>query len=66
MEIDTDEVNFLRENDVQYLFVIYNHFTDARGYTNGVLEDKQAISYAEDLDIPKALLCSAIQNQTTR
>lgn len=50
--LDTDEVNFLHENEIQIL-VIYNRFNDAIGYDHGVEEAKQAISYAKDLDIPE-------------
>jgi len=49
--LDTDEVSRLHENDVQIL-VIYNHFTDATGYDNGVNEAEKAIAYAGDLDTP--------------
>lgn len=52
--LDTDEVNFLHENEIRIL-VIYNHFNDATGYDHGVEEAKQAISYAEDLDIPEGV-----------
>src|SRR5690625_2658730 len=48
--LDADEVSYLHENDIQIL-VIYNHFSDARGYDHGVNQAEQAISFAEDLDI---------------
>lgn len=50
--LDTDEVNYLQENDIRIL-VIYNHFTEATGYDHGVEEAKQAIANAEDLEIPE-------------
>jgi len=52
--LDTEEVNFLHENDV-HILIIYNHFSDATGYDHGVEEAKQAISFAEELDIPEGV-----------
>src|SRR5699024_10845152 len=52
--LDTEEVSYLQENDV-HILVIYNHFSDATGYNHGVEEAKQAISYAEDLNIPEGV-----------
>ena len=50
--LDNDEVEFLHEKDVKIL-VIYNHFEDAAGYEHGVSEAEEAISFAEDLNIPE-------------
>ncbi|HET7578964.1 MAG TPA: glycoside hydrolase domain-containing protein [Bacillales bacterium] len=36
-----------------HILLIYNHFTDATGYNNGVSEGKMAISFANDLGVPK-------------
>ncbi|PAV29671.1 hypothetical protein CIL05_09870 [Virgibacillus profundi] len=52
--LDTDEVNYLHENDIQIL-VIYNHVNDATGYDHGVEHANQAIAYAEDLGIPEGV-----------
>lgn len=52
--LDTEEVNYLHENDIRIL-VIYNHFSDATGYDHGIEQAKQAISFAEDLDIPEGV-----------
>ena len=52
--LDANEVNYLHENDARIL-VIYNHFNDATGYDQGVEEAKKAITYAEDLGIPKGV-----------
>jgi|SRR5690625_152278 len=52
--LDTEEVSYLQENDI-HILVIYNHFSDATGYDHGVKEAKQAISFAEDLDIPEGV-----------
>src|SRR5699024_5926929 len=49
--LDTDEVNSLHEKDVHILF-IYDHFTHATGYDNGVNEAEKAFSYSGDLDTP--------------
>lgn len=52
--LDMDEVNMLHENDIRIL-VIYNHFSEATGYDNGVQEAEKAIAYAEDLDVPNGV-----------
>src|SRR5690625_670844 len=52
--LDTEEVSYLQENDIRIL-VIYNHFSDATGYNHGDEEAKQAISYAEALNIPEGV-----------
>jgi len=49
--LDPDEVSRLHENDVRIL-VIYNHFSEATGYDNGVNEADKAIDLAKDLEIP--------------
>ncbi|MBT2216409.1 DUF1906 domain-containing protein [Virgibacillus dakarensis] len=49
--LDADEVTFLHKNDIRIL-LIYNHFRDATGYDHGAREAKQAISLANDLDVP--------------
>lgn len=52
--LDDDEVSYLHENDIRIL-VIYNHFSDARGYDHGVEQANQAISFAEDLGVPEGV-----------
>ncbi|WP_042149556.1 glycoside hydrolase domain-containing protein [Paucisalibacillus sp. EB02] len=52
--LDSDEVKLLHDNDIKIL-VIYNHVEDARGHDNGVEHAKQAISMAEDLEIPEGV-----------
>src|SRR5699024_5702807 len=50
--LDNEEVEFLHEKDVKIL-VIYNHVENATGYEHGGSEAEEAISYAEDLNIPE-------------
>lgn len=52
--IDSDEVKFLHDKDIQIL-VIYNHFTDAVGYDNGVDHANQAVDLAKEIDISKGV-----------
>lgn len=52
--LDQDEVNYLHENDA-HILVIYNHFSEATGYDHGVEEAEQAISLAEELNIPEGV-----------
>lgn len=52
--LDSDEVSLLHENDT-HILVIYNHFSEATGYDNGVSEAEKAIADAADLDIPKGV-----------
>ncbi|MFC4024654.1 glycoside hydrolase domain-containing protein [Oceanobacillus longus] len=52
--LDSDEVSYLHENNIQIL-VIYNHVNDARGYEHGIEHGEQAISFAEDFDIPEGV-----------
>lgn len=47
-----NEVSFIHEKGGSIL-LIYNHFTDATGYDNGVSEGKMAISFAKNLGVPK-------------
>ncbi|WP_010650371.1 glycoside hydrolase domain-containing protein [Oceanobacillus massiliensis] len=49
--MDTDEIRFLHDNDIQIL-VIYNHMNDVTGFENGEDHAEQAITLAEDLNIP--------------
>lgn len=50
--LDTDEVKALHDDNTRIL-VIYNHFSEATGYDNGVNEAEKAINYADDLSIPE-------------
>lgn len=52
--LDADEVAYLHGNGI-HILVIYNHFSDATGYENGIQEAEQAISFAEQLDIPEGV-----------
>jgi len=47
-----EEAAFLLEQGVK-IIPIFNHFTNATGYDNGVAEAKEAIAYAEKLGIPE-------------
>ncbi|GAA0341516.1 DUF1906 domain-containing protein [Bacillus carboniphilus] len=57
---DKEGVSFgLTENEAQLLhaegtsiLLIYNHFTDARGYDHGMQQGNQAIEYAKNLGAP--------------
>ncbi|SES65476.1 protein of unknown function [Oceanobacillus limi] len=52
--LDSDEVDYLHENDIQIL-VIYNHVNDATGYDHGVDHGEQAIEYANNLEVPEGV-----------
>ncbi|WP_026909178.1 glycoside hydrolase domain-containing protein [Paucisalibacillus globulus] len=52
--LDSNEVKLLHDNDIKIL-VIYNHVEDARGNDSGVEHAKQAISMANDLEIPEGV-----------
>lgn len=52
--ITPEEVELLHSNDIKIL-VIWNHFTDATGYENGVEQAEQAIQEAKDLGIPEGV-----------
>lgn len=46
------EIQYLQEQKVKIL-PIYNHFTRAQGYDNGVNMAKEAVRLAENIDLPK-------------
>ncbi|MBC5636480.1 DUF1906 domain-containing protein [Ornithinibacillus sp. BX22] len=52
--LDADEVQLLHDNDIQIL-VIYNHVEDARGYDNGVSHAEEAITMAQEMEIPEGV-----------
>ncbi|MCU9613587.1 DUF1906 domain-containing protein [Caldibacillus lycopersici] len=50
--LDKDEIKLLHDENIKIL-LIYNHFTDATGYDNGVKQAKEAIKLAEELGVPE-------------
>ncbi|EKN69093.1 hypothetical protein BABA_11706 [Neobacillus bataviensis LMG 21833] len=54
MGLTKEEAALLHEQGAKIL-PIFNHFTDATGYENGVTEAKEAISYAQKLGIPEGV-----------
>src|SRR5690606_2679287 len=50
--LTSDEVDYLHSNDVKIL-LIYNHFSDATGYENGMEQARNAIELAEELEVPE-------------
>lgn len=52
--LDVDEVTYLHDQE-SHILIIYNHFSDATGYENGVEEAKKAISLAKDIDVPSGV-----------
>ncbi|MBW8349747.1 DUF1906 domain-containing protein [Bacillus sp. IITD106] len=50
--LTSEEINYLHSNKVKIL-IIYNHITEAEGYDNGKSHAKKAISFVQDLKIPK-------------
>lgn len=53
-----EEVKLLHSKTIKIL-PIYNHFTDATGYENGVDEAKRAVTYAEELGVTEGVLIFA-------
>nr|WP_263324711.1 glycoside hydrolase domain-containing protein [Neobacillus sp. Marseille-Q6967] len=49
-----EEVNLLHQNGIK-IIPIYNHFTNATTYENGVAEAKAAIAYAQEIGIPEGV-----------
>ncbi|HWJ79735.1 MAG TPA: glycoside hydrolase domain-containing protein [Niallia sp.] len=47
-----EQVETIHSNDAE-LLLVYNGFTDATGYDNGVNQAKEAINLANDLGVPK-------------
>lgn len=50
--LTADQVELIHSNEAD-LLLIYNGFTDATGYDNGVNEAKKAIALANDLEAPE-------------
>ncbi|MDQ1143813.1 hypothetical protein QE429_000640 [Bacillus sp. SORGH_AS 510] len=56
--LTSEEVAFLKKQGIKIL-PIYNHFTDATTYQNGVEEAKGAIALAKELGIPEGVVIYA-------
>lgn len=53
-----EEISILKKKGAK-IIPIYNHFSNATGYKNGVLEAQSAISLAKELAIPKGVVIYA-------
>jgi hypothetical protein len=52
--LTTQEVSYLHSQGTK-IIPIFNHFTDATSYQNGVAEAKEAIAYSQKIGIPKGV-----------
>ena len=52
--LTSEEATYLHKQGIK-IIPIFNHFTNATSYKNGVAEAKEAISYAQKIAIPKGV-----------